>query len=365
MKIFEVTGQMPQQTTKMKVVQATPNKVTLQDPQNPQTQTTFDPSKNPNAIQQSPQGIVINPTADPNAPKPMPQLQPGSEVDMAGALDAPSQPGSPLTPNPKPNQQNQPTAEVMDDDVDEMVSLKKLAGVKEADAGETDGRDVPPMPNISGLQPGQPKDLGDGTKIEIGRDGNIHYSGGFGRYVYSPQGKPLSYNSPSLAGLGMAQDFNTGNLTTSYSAGPMRANQTTNAKGQMLSKNATYRIGDADMSVDQEYKDGQPTIQTRSTRGSGLDGSFANYVNMSRHPDVLNRARQAMPTDEVYTPVGYNDKNREKAMMRKAMKNVTQDTSFINESSDIVKLAKMITGSTAKSKDSNIDLDNLKNLAGL
>jgi len=119
MKIFEVTGQQPQQMTKMKVIQATPNKVTLQDPQNPQTQTTFDPSKNPNAIQQGQQGVMVNPTADPNAPSPMPQLQPGSEVNMAGGTDAPSQPGSPLTPNPKP--QDQQAAEEMDEENLEMV----------------------------------------------------------------------------------------------------------------------------------------------------------------------------------------------------------------------------------------------------
>lgn len=118
MKIFEVTGQQPQSpTTKMKVVQATPNKVTLQNPQT-QAQTTFDPTKNPNAIQQGPQGITVNPMADPNAQPVAPQLQPGSEVDVVG-VDAPSQPGSPLTPNPPG--QDQPAEEEMDDMDPEMV----------------------------------------------------------------------------------------------------------------------------------------------------------------------------------------------------------------------------------------------------
>jgi hypothetical protein len=119
MKIFEVTGQQPQgQMTKMKVVQAAPNKVVLQNPQT-QAQTTFDPTKNPNAIQQGPEGVTVNPNADPNAQPAAPQLQQGSEVNVAGDLDAPSQPGSPLTPNPPAQgQQNQPAAEEMEGEMD-------------------------------------------------------------------------------------------------------------------------------------------------------------------------------------------------------------------------------------------------------
>jgi len=119
MKIFEVTGQQPQgQMTKMKVVQAAPNQVTLQNPQT-QAKTTFDPTKNPNAIQQGPEGITVNPNADPNAQPIAPQLQQGSEVNVAGDLDAPSRPGSPLTPNPPAQgQQNQPAAEEMEGEMD-------------------------------------------------------------------------------------------------------------------------------------------------------------------------------------------------------------------------------------------------------
>ena len=119
MKIFEVTGQQPQgQMTKMKVVQAAPNKVVLQNPQT-QAQTTFDPTKNPNAIQQGPEGVTVNPNADPNAQPIAPQLQQGSEVNVSGDLDAPSQPGSPLTPNPPAQgQQNQPAAEEMEGEMD-------------------------------------------------------------------------------------------------------------------------------------------------------------------------------------------------------------------------------------------------------
>ena len=115
MKIYEVTGQQPSgQMTKMKVIQATPNKITLQNLQT-QAQTTFDPSKNPNSVQQGPDGITVNPNADPKAQPTPPQLQQGSEVNVAGNIDAPSQPGSPLTPNPPAQtQQDQSAVEEMD-----------------------------------------------------------------------------------------------------------------------------------------------------------------------------------------------------------------------------------------------------------
>ncbi len=118
MKIYEVTGLG--QPQKMKVVQAAPNKVVLQNPQN-QAQTTVDPTKlGPAGIQQGQGGVTINTAANPNQQPAMPQLQTGDEVDVIGGLDAPSQPGSPLTPNPQQNQgQEQAAAEDLTD-VEEM-----------------------------------------------------------------------------------------------------------------------------------------------------------------------------------------------------------------------------------------------------
>lgn len=164
--------------------------------------------------------------------------------------------------------------------------------VQEADAGETAGQDIPPMPDISGLQPGQTKDLGNGQRVEIGRDGNIHYSGGFGTVVYSPQGKPLSYDTPTMGGLGMKQDLSTGDTTTSYNAGPLNYSQTKNAQGQTTSSKGTYSVGDGSFNVDQAYKDGQPTIQTRTGAGSQAN------VDLVKNQGALDRARQARPTAE-------------------------------------------------------------------
>lgn len=294
MKIFEVTGQQPQQMTKMKVVQATPNKVTLQDPQNPQTQTTFDPSKNPNSIQQGPQGVMVNPTADPNAPPSMPQLQPGSEVNMAGGLDAPSQPGSPLTPNPKP--QDQAASEEIGDE---------------------------PQTNIA------------------------------------------------LGGLSRRTD-KAGNTTDRYQAGPMDITMTKNAQGQPVHSGGTYRVNkNASVSMDVPFQNGQKGIATtvgRAADPSDLDhlmGADAVAQRKGVDPRAFAKFQQGLPRED-YVPTGYNDKNREKAMMRKAMQQITQDNKFISETNDIVALARRVSNIQPKANtNQRQDVINLKKLAGL
>lgn len=164
--------------------------------------------------------------------------------------------------------------------------------VEEADAGETTGQDIPPMPDISGLQPGQAKNLGNGERVTLGADGKVYYQGGFGVVVYSPQGKPLSYDTPKFGGAGMKQDLSTGNTTTSYSAGPISTSLTKNAQGQTISFKGPFNVGDGSFSVDQAYKDGQPTIQTRTGTGSQAN------ADLVKNQDTLNKARQARPTAE-------------------------------------------------------------------
>jgi len=294
MKIYEVTGQQPQQTTKMKVVQAAPNKVTLQDPNNPQTQTTFDPSKNPNAIQQGPEGVMVNPTADPNAPPTMPQLQPGSEVNVAGGLDAPSQPGSPLTPNPKP--QDQAASEEIGDE---------------------------PQTNIA------------------------------------------------IGGLSRRTD-KAGNTTDRYQAGPMDITMTKNAQGQPVHSGGTYRVNkNASISMDVPFQNGQKGITT--TTGTAADPSDLDHLmgadavaqRKGVDPRAFARFQQGLHKED-YVPTGYNDKNREKAMMRKAMQQITQDKQFVGESKDIVDLARRISNIEPKlNNKQRQDVIDLKKLAGL
>jgi hypothetical protein len=294
MKIFEVTGQQPQQMTKMKVIQATPNKVTLQDPNNPQTQTTFDPSKNPNTIQQGPQGVMVNPTADPNAPSPMPQLQPGSEVNMAGGTDAPSQPGSPLTPNPKPQDQAA-TEEIFDE----------------------------------------------------------------------PQA------TTPIAGLSRRTD-KAGNTTDRYQAGPIDMSMTKNAQGQPVHTGGTYRVNkNASISTDTPFNNGQKGITKMVGQAADPDdiahlmGTDASAQRMGVDPRAFAKFQQGLPRED-YVPTGYNDKNREKAMMRKAMQQITQDKKFVGETNDIVALARRVSNIQPKANtNQSQDVINLKKLAGL
>jgi len=124
MKIYEVTGKIrenpqPPGMQQAKVVKQAGNELTVAPQANGQptgTEVTVDLSKNPQAIQKDPQGNV---TVDPNAP-PEPtggmQLQPGQQINMAGAA-----PGA-MLPNQKPGQPQQPgqqqdqvTPENMDD----------------------------------------------------------------------------------------------------------------------------------------------------------------------------------------------------------------------------------------------------------
>lgn len=97
--------------------------------------------------------------------------------------------------------------------------LRQLAGLNESDT------QPPPMPDIQGLTPGQPKDLGNGERVQLNQNGTVSYSGGFGEYVYDKTGKAIKYNSPNFAGLGKSTDLTTNKTTTSYSAGPMNIKQ--------------------------------------------------------------------------------------------------------------------------------------------
>jgi len=80
---------------------------------------------------------------------------------------------------------------------------------------------VPPMPDITGLRPGQPKDLGDGSKVEVKQDGTVHYAGAWGTYVYNAQGQHVKTISPSIGGYSQQTDP-TGKVTQqNYNQGPL------------------------------------------------------------------------------------------------------------------------------------------------
>ncbi len=56
----------------------------------------------------------------------------------------------------------------------------------------------------------------DGTSYFKDSKGRYIFLGGFGKYMYSPQGKLLSYETPSMAGLRLKKDIKTGNVTQTF-----------------------------------------------------------------------------------------------------------------------------------------------------
>ena len=100
---------------------------------------------------------------------------------------------------------------------------------------------VPAMPDVSGLQPNQPKDLGDGSKVVLNKDGTVSYSGAWGTYIYNAQGQHIKTQSPTFAGYN--QTTNTSGQVTqqNYNAGPMSIQQ--GPQGT----NASYQLGDQEL----------------------------------------------------------------------------------------------------------------------
>jgi hypothetical protein len=122
--------------------------------------------------------------------------------------------------------------------VDSMA--KFLRTVTEAEINQ-----IPAMPDITGLQTGQPKDLGNGSKVTVNADGTVSYQGGWGTYVYNAQGQHIKTQSPSMAGYSQETDP-TGNVTQqNYNQGPMdiqKGPQGTTANYQLGDINATANL---------------------------------------------------------------------------------------------------------------------------
>lgn len=80
--------------------------------------------------------------------------------------------------------------------------------------------------------------------------------------------------------------------------------------------------------------------------------------------DVNELEQEMMSMQDSYYPIGYNDKYREKAMMRKAMQQITQDNHF--EGADVIALAKRVANiQTKPTGNQPRDIVDLKKLAGL
>ncbi len=144
---------------------------------------------------------------------------------------------------------------------EDISRIKKLAGLKETISPS----DIPQMPDITGLQPGAAKDLGDGQRIEILKNGTISYTGGFGAVVYDKSGKAIKYQSPNFAGLTKIVDLTTGEVVDDYSAGPLQIRKTTDAGGKAIKTTANYNIGTAKFGAEKDHVSGINTTTATST----------------------------------------------------------------------------------------------------
>ena len=99
-----------------------------------------------------------------------------------------------------------------------MNKIKGALGIQE------DGT-VPPMPDITGLQAGQPKDLGDGSKLSMNADGTVSYSGAWGTYIYNAQGQHVKTQSPSFGGYQQTTNAQGQVTDKSYNMGPLSVQQ--------------------------------------------------------------------------------------------------------------------------------------------
>jgi hypothetical protein len=149
-------------------------------------------------------------------------------------------------------------------------ALKPGTQVVSAEAMDDDtyGQTPPPMPDISGLQPNQTKDLGNGKKVTLKQDGTVSHSGGFGEYIYDKTGKVIKYNSPSFSGLSKSTDLTTNNTTTRYNAGGLSTSQQVDAQGKPIKSTANYDLGVAKIDAELDHKSG---ITSKAITTPGMD----------------------------------------------------------------------------------------------
>jgi hypothetical protein len=96
-----------------------------------------------------------------------------------------------------------------------MKDYESIVGDDE-NLGEAGNMNIPAMPDITGLQPGQTKMLGNGERVTLGADGKVYLQGGFGVVTYNQQGQALDYKTPTFGGLSSTQNIATGKTTATY-----------------------------------------------------------------------------------------------------------------------------------------------------
>jgi len=137
---------------------------------------------------------------------------------------------------------------------------------------------IPAMPDITGLQAGQPKDMGDGSKVTVNADGTVSYQGGWGTYVYNAQGQHIKTQSPSMAGYSQETDT-AGKVTQqNYNQGPLSMQ-----KGSQ-GTNASYDLGPGVVSMQQAP--GQAPTGSMAMRNGDVQEGIDKFLSIVRKNDV-------------------------------------------------------------------------------
>ena len=137
---------------------------------------------------------------------------------------------------------------------------------------------VPAMPDITGLQAGQPKDLVDGSKVTVNADGTVSYQGGWGTYVYNAQGQHIKTQSPSMAGYSQETDT-AGKVTQqNYNQGPL------NMQKGSQGTNASYDLGPG--VVNMQQAPGQPPTGSIAMRTGDVQEGIDKFLSIVKKNNV-------------------------------------------------------------------------------
>jgi hypothetical protein len=159
------------------------------------------------------------------------------------------------------------------------VFRRYLDIIEEAAAQQPWG-ETPPAPDITGMQPGEDRDLGDGSRVRLKADGTIEYSGHWGTHRYNSAGQHIGYTSPSFSGHQVSFDAQ-GRKTQTYSAGPLRMK--TGPEGSEVD----YDLGPARV---QQKRDAKGNI---ISQGTEMKEGEVTPANLPRRG--LNRQQRQAP----------------------------------------------------------------------
>lgn len=90
---------------------------------------------------------------------------------------------------------------------------------------------------------------GEGASVKQFSDGSRTESDGGGMRVYDASGTLIKTVSPTVGGVRTATDHATGDVTTTYSAGPMTTSRTVNKAGQQVSATSNASVGSTNFSA--------------------------------------------------------------------------------------------------------------------